>query len=1803
MDADLDRFVVGDYFRQTRGARLETTVQGWTERSKKILFDLRFDLFIYVPAVLPGEGAESGSPLLFPHSYSPFEVESERRELLITVDALRISFHSLHKRYPDFIPPSLEQFDGLNEKSKSEIDEAGRQLQQTLSEFFSRADFLHAEALFAMLFGQNADRLEFVPKMNILILIIGTRGDVQPFVALGRKLQEVGHRCRLATHACFKDFVLEHDLEFFPIGGDPRELIAYMVRNPGLIPKDLSEVPKKRKMMHEMFLSMWPACIQDDPDTGKKFMCEAIISNPPSFAHIHIAERLNVPCHIYFTMPWTPTTAFPHPLCYGRGSSSNNPYENYLSYKLVDNLQWMGLSDIINDFRTNTLGLEPIAVEEGAASLVDYLKTPVAYCWSPGLVPRPNDWGSHIDITGFFFLSAPADYVPPEELRNFLDAGPPPFYFGFGSIVVEGIDKLMLNIFRAIRKTGIRALVNKGWSEEKSTIKDEDVPDTIMFLGNCPHDWLFPQCAAVCHHGGAGTTATGLWAGRPTIVVPFFGDQFWWGDMVHRRGAGPQAIHHSMLTEKKMVKAIEFCLKETTQTAAQQVAASIRSEDGVAEGVAAFHRQLPLDLLTCEVCLAAIKSRTAFTCEINFGEDTTLDEFLDTDSPAAHPVQAVPLAGGQHRHSADKGVGACARGAARCSAGGTTWKWEGSPNFTDLQMFIEGDQGGAGGVGSPSKDSCPDVKGGQEKEGGVAEATTALVAASSSPSSLPGPSSSSVGASVSVTVGGPESNGGARGSRDGTGVGPGSPSAPPGSPEMGDASLFRLPPESETHLSIIMSHMQKRFSEVQSLNMLEGRGGTSVGEGDDRDGGADSQEAASSVDRSSPEVPVVRVPIQQLDAADADGGATASEAAEDVTSEEWHTAAAGDGDGERTPRSAMENEEGDQGSVPAAIAKEARKESNFLVPSHSANSATSPSSATHHQLLGDDRLGRTLSGSLGDLGNFPDLDVPTIAARLSVVTGAAPEGSINTGGFQSAASHLSSSPPWAHSPDPRAHAAEREREEEEEALKPLSTLPEVRNAGEVLIKEKERFSSGLARGVSSVSVSRRARPSSFLGASPLTVAAASPPLTTIRHSVEGGVEVLGVDRGSTSPISPMPIAPGVARFIRQVGLATVYDEDADLRLCTLCDFVINRSVAQMNLPEHTRREYRAVDWTWRRKKVQVKNLRDGVSRGIATFAESLRSGVQGIVTSPLTGLRSGGYSGAVIGVGVGVANLIVQPIVGSVRLLEHSSRGAMLSVSHAATSVANIYHGKKKRRAKHKALENAAAASAPPEGEGEGEEGRTSPSGTRRTKGNKGKGKGGGAWTRVKAAGGEGVTVEGGGSGEGGESLAAEDDEDGFGSSECSEDSGAETEDEWDEGSLEKRLALPVKSGQLAWFGGDLSDADVPHLRRAVEQEVFDAYFELVRLKHKKIMGKNQSSPMLMQQNLRGERDLPWEDLAAEEEEEEVSGGKQGEEAQAPSSSSTRGREGHTEAPSSSSSSSAVPDACGGAHPHKENEKKKGVRHQSMLRIKAPDDDDANLPSKKWASEMALLMPLAGVSPHPRMSRDVIGRPISPGAFSDSSPSQRGLAAGDLAVSAPPAVAGASPFDWRMRSSSGESSMSIYVLRGGRALNPGLNTTLNRYICGDRLARRHRRRHDMDSDTEVDLSAYQRRSQSMGRLETRSFLTQSVSLPVPRGGPAGGAHNLPAVLEEGRRSAQGQGADGRGDEGGGWTRASAPELRMGGAGDGGEDSPFVMVEREKRVERARANAEELRVEEARGGVPAGGTDSRRGSAARRCNLM
>jgi sterol 3beta-glucosyltransferase len=384
----------------------------------------------------------------------------------------------------------------------------------------------------------KASFLNFKPaeSLKITCLTIGSRGDVQPYIALCKGLLADGHRPRIATHVEFKDWIEGHGIEFRKVEGDPAELMRLCIEN-GAFTYSFLKVANSmfRGWLDELMASAWHAC------EGS----EILIESPSAMAGIHIAEKLGIPYFRAFTMPWTRTRAYPHAFVmpeYKMGGAYN-----YLSYVMFDNIFWKATASQVNRWRNNMLQLPNTTLDK-----LQQNKVPFLYNFSPSVVPPPLDFSDWIRVTGYWFLDEGPKWTPPADLVDFIAKARADdkklVYVGFGSIIVNDTAKMTQEVIDAVQKADVRCILSKGWSDriagdastsqQKEKKSEPKMPAEIFVIKSAPHDWLFRQIDAAAHHGGSGTTGASLRAGIPTIIRPFFGDQFFFGSRVEDIGVG-----------------------------------------------------------------------------------------------------------------------------------------------------------------------------------------------------------------------------------------------------------------------------------------------------------------------------------------------------------------------------------------------------------------------------------------------------------------------------------------------------------------------------------------------------------------------------------------------------------------------------------------------------------------------------------------------------------------------------------------------------------------------------------------------------------------------------------------------------------------------------------------------------------------------------------------------------------------------------------------------------------------------------------------------------------------------------------------------------------------------------------------------------------------------------------------------------------------------------------------------------------------------------------------------------------------
>ncbi|MBG0826409.1 glycosyltransferase family 1 protein [Planomonospora sp. ID67723] len=432
--------------------------------------------------------------------------------------------------------------------------------------------------------------------MRVAILAFGSRGDTQPCVALGAGLAARGHRVTVVAAGRYGGLVEEAagrrgdlreagrdgaaaqgagrpdggeaggpgargTLELSPISVDPLRIVeseegqAWLRSGPAGFVRGFRRIvePLAERLVTEVDAACASADLVLSPALG-------------GLGH-HLSERYGMPYALLHFQPGEPTRAFPNPLVPFRtlGSAGNRA-----SYTLVEGLSGLLLGRMVDRLRGRVLGLGPMRGGMFRRARADGV--PVLCGVSPSVVARPADWPDCVDLTGYWFMDRP--WSPPAELEDFLDAGPPPVYVGFGSMVPADPAATARTVVAALRAAGMRGVLQG---------LPCDGADDMLVIGDADHARLFPRMAAVVHHGGAGTTGTALRAGVPGVVCPFFSDQPFWGARVAALGAGPDPLPVRRLTAEGLAGRVARAVRDAgMRAAAARLGERLRAEDGVA---------------------------------------------------------------------------------------------------------------------------------------------------------------------------------------------------------------------------------------------------------------------------------------------------------------------------------------------------------------------------------------------------------------------------------------------------------------------------------------------------------------------------------------------------------------------------------------------------------------------------------------------------------------------------------------------------------------------------------------------------------------------------------------------------------------------------------------------------------------------------------------------------------------------------------------------------------------------------------------------------------------------------------------------------------------------------------------------------------------------------------------------------------------------------------------------------------------------------------------------------------------------
>jgi UDP:flavonoid glycosyltransferase YjiC (YdhE family) len=436
--------------------------------------------------------------------------------------------------------------------------------------------------------------------MHIVIVAVGSRGDIQPCIALGAALARVGCTVRLVAPAPFATFVTGHGLDFAGLPVDPSGMLNGDVgrewvesgRDPVAFIRGLGDLAGT--LGEPLADAVLDGCAGAD----------VIAYTTLAFPAWHVAQARGVPRTQIGFAPLSPTAAFPPALLpdlFGANAARGRPATGALArayhragHWLFAQMLWVPLRRRTNAWRTSRLGT-PALGWRSPALRVDDAGEPLLAAFSPTVVPPPPDWGPHVTTTGYWFLDAPRGARLPDAVEAFLASGPAPVSVGMGSMTGRDPARVTEIVVEALRRTGQRGLLLSGWAGLGAAVRESAQGDVeVLVADELPHDLLFPRVRAVVHHGGAGTTGAGLRAGAPTVVIPHFGDQPLWGDRVHAIGAGPPPIARRHLTARRLAHAISATVHDRRiREGAAAVGRAIAGERGLAIAVDAITRLAP----------------------------------------------------------------------------------------------------------------------------------------------------------------------------------------------------------------------------------------------------------------------------------------------------------------------------------------------------------------------------------------------------------------------------------------------------------------------------------------------------------------------------------------------------------------------------------------------------------------------------------------------------------------------------------------------------------------------------------------------------------------------------------------------------------------------------------------------------------------------------------------------------------------------------------------------------------------------------------------------------------------------------------------------------------------------------------------------------------------------------------------------------------------------------------------------------------------------------------------------------------
>ncbi|QPC83176.1 glycosyltransferase family 1 protein [Phototrophicus methaneseepsis] len=417
--------------------------------------------------------------------------------------------------------------------------------------------------------------------MRIAMVAIGSRGDVQPLLALGSGLQAAGHEVAIAAGKNFQALVEDAGLGYHALQTDIEALMNSQTGQDWV--EEGTNSLKEAQHMRRVVDEMGEVLGQDILNATREADC--VIGGLTSAGHTQaVCEKFNKQHLIALFSPLNPTSRYAATMV-PSVPKVNTFLNRFSGYGAQYFMHWV-TKNAVNAFRSK-LGLG--SFHYGNYARLYNRQTTVLYAISPLVMPRPAEWGSRIHVTGYWFYDAATDWQPSPALSAFLAAGETPVYIGFGSMPSKDPQGTAHMMIDALQMTGQRGIIQSGWAG----LQADDLPDDIFLLDSAPHDWLFPRMKAVIHHGGAGTTSSALRAGVPSNIIAHMADQPYWGQRVHDLGVSGPFVYRHKLTTARLAKVIQNITQDMAmKDRAQLLGQKIRHEHGVANAVAIINAEI-----------------------------------------------------------------------------------------------------------------------------------------------------------------------------------------------------------------------------------------------------------------------------------------------------------------------------------------------------------------------------------------------------------------------------------------------------------------------------------------------------------------------------------------------------------------------------------------------------------------------------------------------------------------------------------------------------------------------------------------------------------------------------------------------------------------------------------------------------------------------------------------------------------------------------------------------------------------------------------------------------------------------------------------------------------------------------------------------------------------------------------------------------------------------------------------------------------------------------------------------------------